>query len=253
MISGEGVVFISLLVIGIFQVRKTFKKEEELTLQQKNFLLSVTHELKSPIASSKLQLQTLLKHELEREKQKELINNAITDIERLNNLAENILLAAKIENNVHILHKEEYDISLYTTEIVKNAINTFNYKQKVSLTIEPGIQLKIDTMNFPSIVMNLFENAVKYSSADSPIIISLKKENHSIILSVVDEGSGISEIEKRNIFQKFYRVGNEETRKTKGTGLGLYIVKYLVEQHNGKIVVKDNLPKGSIFEVCFNV
>ncbi|MES2395124.1 MAG: ATP-binding protein, partial [Bacteroidota bacterium] len=118
--------------------------------------------------------------------------------------------------------------------------------------IEPNIYMDIDRTNFPSIILNLFENAVKYSPEDSTIVVSLKKQNQKIILSVADQGIGISDKEKETIFQRFYRSGNEETRKTKGTGLGLYIVDYLVKQHNGTINVKNNTPKGSVFEAIFN-
>ncbi|MDP1744132.1 MAG: HAMP domain-containing sensor histidine kinase [Bacteroidota bacterium] len=251
MISGEGIVFMGVLLLGIFQIRKTFKREAELSQQQQNFLLSVTHELKSPIASTKLQLQTLQKHELNREKQKEILANAINDTDRLNNLVENMLLAAKIENNVYLLHKENYNLSEYITEGMNQTIQSFQYKQKVELNIEPNIYMDIDRTNFPSIILNLFENAVKYSPEDSTIVVSLKKQNQKIILSVADQGIGISDKEKETIFQRFYRSGNEETRKTKGTGLGLYIVDYLVKQHNGIITVKNNTPKGSVFEVVF--
>lgn len=253
MISGEGIVFIGVLLLGIFQIRKTFKREAELSQQQQNFLLSVTHELKSPIASTKLQLQTLQKHELNREKQKEILANAINDTDRLNNLVENMLLAAKIENNVYLLHKENYNLSEYITEGMNQTIQSFQYQQKVELNIEPNIYMDIDRTNFPSIILNLFENAVKYSPEDSTIVVSLKKQNQKIILSVADQGIGISDKEKETIFQRFYRSGNEETRKTKGTGLGLYIVDYLVKQHNGTITVKNNTPKGSVFEVVFNI
>ena len=251
MISGEGLVFIGILFSGIFQIRRTFKREEDLSKQQQNFLLSVTHELKSPIASTKLQLQTLQKHELSREKQKEILANAITDTDRLNNLVEDILLAAKIENNFFLLHKEKYNLSEYIVAVIDQTIESFNYKQKVVLDIEPDIYMNIDKATFPSIILNLFENAVKYSPADSSIMVSLKKQNQKIVLSIADQGSGIPEKEKTNIFRKFYRVGNEETRKTKGTGLGLYIVNYLVKQHDGIISVKNNTPKGSIFEIVF--
>lgn len=251
MISSEGAVFVFLLLLGGYQIRKTLKKETALARQQKNFLLSVTHELKSPIASTKLQLQTLQKHELDRTKQKEIIANAISDTERLNNLVENILLAAKIENSVFPLNKEEYNLSEYITEGLNQTIKSFNYSQKVVLNIEPNIQMKIDRTSFPSIILNLFENAVKYSPANSTITIGLQSINGKTILSVADEGVGISNEEKESVFQKFYRVGNEEVRKTKGTGLGLFIVNYLVEQHNGVITVKDNSPKGSVFEIVF--
>jgi two-component system phosphate regulon sensor histidine kinase PhoR len=252
MIASEGSVFIGLLLLGIYQIRKTFKKEAALAQQQNNFLLSVTHELKSPIASAKLQLQTLEKRDLERAKQKEIIANAISDTERLNNLVENILLAAKIENSVYTLYKEEVDLSQYLTDGLTQSIASFHYKRKIDLQIEPGIRMHLDRTSFPSIILNLFENAVKYSPEHSTIIVSLKTQGAKIIFSISDEGIGIDNKEKGLIFQKFYRVGNEETRKTKGTGLGLYITDYLVKQHGGIISVKNNIPKGSIFEVSFN-
>jgi two-component system phosphate regulon sensor histidine kinase PhoR len=252
MIASEGSVFIFLLILGIFQIRKTFKKEAALTQQQNNFLLSVTHELKSPIASAKLQLQTLEKRELDRAKQKEIIANAISDTERLNNLVENILLAAKIENSVYTLYKEEVDLSQYIMEGLTQSIASFHYKRKIDLQIEPGIRMHIDRTSFPSIILNLFENAVKYSPEQSTIVVTLKTQANKIIFSISDEGIGIDNKEKALIFQKFYRVGNEETRKTKGTGLGLYITDYLVKQHGGNITVKNNIPKGSTFEVNFN-
>jgi two-component system, OmpR family, phosphate regulon sensor histidine kinase PhoR len=252
MISSEGAVFIFLLLLGGYQIRKTLKKENALAQQQKNFLLSVTHELKSPIASTKLQLQTLQKHELDKQKQQEILANAISDTDRLNNLVENILIAAKIDNSIFAMHKERYNLSEYIAEGMKQTIGLFNYKQKVVLNIEPDIYMEIDRTSFPSIILNLFENAVKYSPSDSTITLSLKKQNEKIILSIADEGQGVPNEEKGNIFQKFYRVGNEDTRRAKGTGLGLYIVNYLVEQHNGTITLKDNAPKGSIFEVVFS-
>lgn len=251
MISGEGTVFITLLLLGIVQIRKTFKKEEELNLQQKNFLLSVTHELKSPIASAKLQLQTMQKHELSREKQKELIGNAINDTDRLHTLVENILLAAKIENNIISDTKADADISELIGNVIQKNIQSFTIKQNVVFDIEPNIHLKIDPTNFTSIPLNLFENAVKYSKGSGTINVSLKKQNNKVLFSISDQGTGINEKDKQAIFKKFYRVGNEETRNTKGTGLGLFIVNHLVKQHNGSITVKDNVPRGSIFEVEF--
>lgn len=252
MIIGEGMVFALLLAFAFLRVRNTFQKEAALAEQQKNFLLSVTHELKSPIASVKLALETLLKRDLEKEKQKELLSNAVTDSDRLHKLVENILLAARIDNSSFELHPEEVNLSEYLEEGMKQTIQLFAPSQKIVLDIQPHISFRIDKTIFPSIILNLFENAVKYSPANSMIRIILKEEGNGVVLSVSDEGAGIPEEEKQKIFQKFYRVGSEEIRKTKGTGLGLYIVKYLVEKHKGTILVKNNSPAGSIFEVILN-
>lgn len=249
MIIGEGIVFLLLLTYAVMRVRNTFNKEAELAEQQKNFLLSVTHELKSPIASVKLALETLLKRDLEKEKQRELLTNAISDADRLNKLVENILLAARIDNSTFELHKENVNLSEYVEEGMKQTIELFNPTQKIHLDIQPHIFFDIDRTIFPSILLNLFENAVKYSPEGSEIKIVLKEQGTGVILSVIDEGPGVPEVEKQKIFKKFYRVGSEEIRKAKGTGLGLYIVKYLVEKHNGAIAVRNNTPNGTIFDV----
>lgn len=252
MISSEGAVFIGLLMLGIVQIRKTFKKENELANRQKNFLLSVTHELKSPISSLKLQLQTLQKRELDKDTQKEILKNSVSDTDRLTNLVENILLVAKIDNSVFQIYKERTNLSVYISENMNQMISLFNYKQKVILDIDDDIFLDIDKTTFPSVIINLFENAVKYSPEDSVITLALKKQSNSVKIYVKDEGMGVSDADKKNIFEKFYRIGNEETRKTKGTGLGLYIVKHIAELHDGIVSVKNNVPKGSIFEVSFS-
>jgi len=197
MISGEGAVFIGLLLFGVYQIRKTLKKENELANRQKNFMLSVTHELKSPLASAKLQLQTLQKRELAKEKQQEIIANAINDTDRLNNLVENILLAAKIDDSNFSFHKEKTDLSTYVTENMTQVIQLFNYKQKVILDIDPGITMDIDRTTFPSIILNLFENAIKYSPENSTITLKLKKQNEHVVLTLKDEGIGISEADKK--------------------------------------------------------
>ncbi|MCC6691277.1 MAG: ATP-binding protein [Bacteroidia bacterium] len=249
MVIGEGTVFFALLLFGIIRVRQTFKKETQLAQQQTNFLLSVTHELKSPIASARLQLETLLLRDIDREKQKEILQNAVVDTDRLNALVENILTAAQIEKNNFILHLKHTDISEYLTQLLsKQGVAPIH---KILSDIQPGIIFKIDTTNFASIIINLIDNACKYSAIESQIKIELKEENKKVILSIADEGIGISNDEKINVFEKFYRIGNEETRTSRGTGLGLYIVKHLVEEHGGIISITDNKPKGTIFRIEF--
>jgi len=103
------------------------------------------------------------------------------------------------------------------------------------------------------VIYNLIENAIKYSAADAEITVALTGDEKNAYLSVKDTGIGIPGSEKSRIFERFYRIGTEETRKTKGTGLGLFIVKHVVEMHKGSIQVKNNSPKGSIFEVSIPV
>ena len=244
MVLGEGSVFFILLAIGVWQTLQSFRKEVSLARQQKNFLLAVTHELKSPIASVKLYLQTLQKRELEREKQNEIVAKAIADTDRLGSLVENLLLATKIDRSDYMLHFEELNLS----DLLAQIVATHPENKRLKREIQQGIKMQADKLAFTSIVVNLLENALKYSEQN--VIVKLQRDKN-ILLSVIDSGPGIAEEEKQKVFEKFYRIGNEDTRKSKGTGLGLYIVKNLVERHNGIINIKNNHPSGSIFEIEF--
>ena len=103
------------------------------------------------------------------------------------------------------------------------------------------------------LVNNLIDNANKYANKGTPITISLDQKNNQVEFSVADLGEGLAEEEKKKVFEKFYRVGEENTRKTKGTGLGLYLCKKIVQGHGGKIFVSNNQPHGSIFTVVFKI
>ena len=251
MIVGEGSVFLLILLFGISLVRKSVKKETELANQQKNFILSVSHELKTPIAASKLQLQTLLKHELDREKQKQLLVNALTETERLHKLVENVLLANQIENNNLSISKEKFNLS----ELLQSTIYRYFPAQltdhTLTLNIEEGIYYTGDKDLLPSVIINLVENAVKYSFESVHILVELTTAANKPVLNITDKGCGILPAEKEKVFEKFFRSGNEDTRVTKGTGIGLYIVKRICDLHQAKIKITDNTPMGSIFQVQF--
>ena len=251
MIVGEGTVFMLILLFGIIKVRSSIKKEIELNEQQKNFILSVSHELKTPIAASKLQIQTLLKHELNREKQIELLSNALEETERLNKLVENVLTVNQLSNKNISFHKEDFNCSELIELTVKRYFSNFVINKTLKLNIEDNIYLKADKDLIQSVVINLIENAIKYSFEEVNIVLNLKKENNKIVFEIGDNGIGISAIEKEKIFEKFYRSGNEDTRKTKGTGIGLFLVKSICDLHHASINVLPNQPKGSVFKIEF--
>ncbi|MBA2613155.1 MAG: two-component sensor histidine kinase [Bacteroidetes bacterium] len=252
MVVGEGTVFLLLLLFGIYKIKQAQDKETTLNNQQKNFFLSITHELKTPIAATKLQLQTLQKQKLNELTQQTLIANALTETERLNNLIDNVLLASRLDAGEFMFKLEKQNLS----ETVTGILNRY-YKKEIAsgelkLKIDEQIFAEIDESSFPSIITNLVDNALKYSPDRKEITLELLSEKNASILSVQDKGCGISAIDKGKIFNKFFRAGNEETRSSKGTGLGLYIVSYIIKNHGATMLVKDNLPKGSIFEIRFN-
>lgn len=251
MILGEGSVFLVLLLLGAYFFHKILKKEHAMHMQQRNFLLSVTHELKSPLASIKLYLQTILKRDLEKEKRDQFIKSSIDDIGRLDDLVENMLLASRIENGSYTFPKEMFSFSDLLDNMSDRLEINVQSKRKIIRNIDEHIDYYGDRFSLGSLVNNLLENAVKYSQDDSSISISLKKLNDKIYLKICDEGVGISESDRNKIFQKFYRIGNEMTRKTKGTGLGLFIVKQVTDNHNALINISNNTPKGTCFEIVF--
>ena len=254
MLIGEGVVFLIILGLGFFVIYRAIKKEMALSSQQKNFLMAITHELKTPIASIKLLLQTISSRKLEQQQIQDLSKKAIDDADRLNQLVENILIATKIDERLYLLNKEEISLKELIENIIEKNKNGFLKSMDVILRYPEGTNalcVNADVSGMISIVTNLLENASKYSEVGSEIKIDLAEENNSIVLSISDAGEGIPDEEKENIFMKFYRIGNENTRKKKGTGLGLFIVKNLVLLHNGAIEVKNNSPKGTIFALQF--
>lgn len=253
MVIGEGFVFISLMSFGAYKLHRAINKEKKINAQQKNFLLSVTHELKSPLASIKLYLQTILKRNLDKEQQQNFISKSLLDIERLADLVENMLLATRIENNSYSFPKEQFNLSQLVEKIISRLQIHVCSKEALITEIEQNVYIKGDEFALSSAITNLVENAVKYSSDCVPIYVSLKRQLiGKVNFTVADLGIGISDEEKPKIFDKFYRVGNEDTRKTKGTGLGLFIVKQVLDHHQATIKVKNNSPQGTVFDVCFN-
>ncbi|HEY1025103.1 MAG TPA: HAMP domain-containing sensor histidine kinase, partial [Sphingobacteriaceae bacterium] len=240
MILGEGAVFLFLFFIGAYQLHRAISKERKVQNQQKNFQLSVTHELKSPLASIKLYIETILKRDLNKDQQQTFLKNSLKDIERLDDLVENMLLATKIENHTYSFPKEEFDLSALVEKIADRLQVHTCSTQILKLDVQRDIQIYADKFALTSVITNLIENAVKYSPPCEDVDVKLERNANKICFTVADKGIGIGDAEKSRIFEKFYRVGSEETRKTKGTGLGLFIVKQVLDNHNASIKVKNN-------------
>jgi signal transduction histidine kinase len=246
MVIGEGFVFIVLLLIGLWKIRASVRKEFELSQRQNNFLLSVTHELKTPIAANKLYLQTIQKRKPDDAQREELLAKALKENERLEKLIDNILHAARVENRAMQPIKEEIELSHF----LQNRINQFRKRYpeaQIDLVELDKIIISFDIFMIETVLSNLIDNAVKYSPQYPQITVTAVRENNEILFSVADKGIGISLEEQKRIFSKFYRVGDEEIRTQKGSGLGLYISQEFVKLHKGIIGFKSNKEKGSIF------
>jgi signal transduction histidine kinase len=253
MVLSEGSVFIIIFFFGAYSLHKSLRMEKKLQEQKKNFLLSVTHELKSPLASIKILLQTIQKRDLNKEQVLSFIGKSLMDIERLDDMVENMLLSSKIDNHSYTFPKDKFSLSVLVDSIVNRLQITKceGTQQIIDAEIEPKIEITGDKFALTSVVTNLIENAIKYSGPCETVSVKLFSKEGKVFFEVADHGIGIADNEKSRIFERFYRVGSEETRNTKGTGLGLYIVKEVLDKHQASIKVKDNRPMGSIFEVVF--
>jgi two-component system, OmpR family, sensor histidine kinase CiaH len=247
---GEGAVFFLVIMAGAFFIFRAVRKQLKAGQQQQHFMMAITHELKTPIAVTKLNLETLIKRKLDETQQQKLLQNTIQETNRLNALCNNILLVAQIEDKRYHVIKEEINLSELVNECVQDFVNRFP-QRTFATEIANDVFIKGDKLLLQLAINNLIENATKYSGKDKQVIISLSNAAGKINFSVKDEGNGIPGEDKKKIFEKFYRIGNKATKEAKGTGLGLYLTKKIAQQHKASIYVTDNLPAGSIFTIEF--
>jgi two-component system, OmpR family, sensor histidine kinase CiaH len=249
---GEGGTFLALILFGAAYVYRLVRRQFRAQQQQQNFVMAITHELKTPISVSRLNLETLQRHKLDEEKRGKLLHMTMQETLRLDDLINNILISSQLEGHSYRISKEDLNFS----DLANDVTHHFEMRycdRKLVKNIDDDIDINGDALLLKMLVSNLLENANKYSPKEKQITIELKEDVGGIKLSVKDEGCGIKDEEKKNVFKKFYRVGDERTRTTKGTGLGLFLCKKIAADHGGNISVEDNHPQGSNFIVRFYI
>lgn len=244
--AGEGATFFLVIVTGAFFVYRAVHRELMLSRQQQHFMMAVTHELKTPIAVAKINLETLQLRKLDEEKQQQLIYNTLQETNRLNSLCNNMLVSSQIEAGGYQVTNEEINISSLVEACVHDYKIRFS-QRKFHSAIQNDLFVYGDKMLLQIAINNLVDNAIKYSPKESPITVEVSVQENKLQIQVKDEGKGVEAQDKNKVFDKFYRVGNEATRKAKGTGLGLYLTKKIIQSHKGEIFIRDNKPHGSIF------
>lgn len=247
----EGITFLALILVGAVFVYRAVRRQLNMQQQQQNFMMAITHELKTPIAVAQLNLETMLKYQLDEHRTQKLLQMTLQELKRLNDLANNVLVSSQLEDGRYKISSEEIDFSA----LVRNSVLEFKTRfpdWNWETDLQEETDIVGDALLLEIMVNNLLENAVKYSPKGKMIKARVHKRDSSVILEISDEGPGIPDEEKPKIFQKFYRIGNEQTRTKKGTGLGLYLCKKIAEDHNADILVTDNNPAGSNFIVQFN-
>lgn len=249
---GEGITFLVVILVSAGFIYRATRRQIKFADSQQNFMMAVTHELKTPIAITQLNLETIKKRNLSKEQQEKIINDSLKEVARLNNLCNNSLWAAQLDAGSYREKKERINLS----QIIKEA--GLNYQKnytntEINSNIEEDIYIEGDILMIEILINNLIENAIKYSPKNSQIIIHLQKEKKKIVLNVTDFGVAISDDEKNKVFEKFYRSNHAKVKNISGSGLGLFLCKKIMQKHQGDIKVLNNQPNGSVFKATFNV
>jgi signal transduction histidine kinase len=248
-----GTTSLTFVLVGVVMYLTLSIKTINLSRRQSNFIDSVTHELKSPIASLKLYLQTLSRRQLSVEEQARFYQSMLEDTERLDSLINHLLDAARLEKDRTPAETEEIELAKVLQGCAEEVCLRYRVSQDVvQLDLQPCI-VKAVRVDLELIFRNLIDNAVKYAGEGPQVEVSLRPmENDRVIVRVSDNGRGISAAQRRKIFGRFVRLGSELERDKPGTGLGLYIVRTLVHRLGGQIKVRDREKgPGTTFEAQF--
>jgi signal transduction histidine kinase len=249
-----GSIFFAAIITGlvlntIFLIREIRRNE-----QQDAFLNAVTHELKTPIASIKLYLETLKRRKLSEDKRQEFYDIMLSDNSRLLQTVEQVLQASRARANQEDLRNvTKIDLNALIEEAVAMTRNRHHLREEdLSFTKNDALfDIRGEHKELLSVLTNLLDNAVKYSTEKIKISVRARNlDRKNVIIRIRDEGIGIPEGDLKRVFKRFYRVANLTTQKKKGTGLGLFIVKSIIRNHGGRITAEsDGEGKGSVFTI----
>ncbi len=246
--TGEGAIFLLFIMAGAVFLYRAINRQFTLNRQQQQFMMAITHELKTPIAVTRLNLETLRKHALDEEKRQRLYRNTLSEADRMNTLCNNLLLSSQMDDQAYPLTREP----LCPESLVEEVVQDFSIRfpeRRFACDCPARSTLHGDRFLLQMMLNNLLDNAVKYAPADRPIQVSCFSEKSEKVIQVRDEGPGIAAADKERIFEKYYRAGNDATRQSKGTGLGLYLVKRIVLAHQGRIDTTNHPEGGAVFRI----
>lgn len=248
-----GIILFALLITGVVLNTIFLLREIRRNEQHDAFLNAVTHELKTPIASIKLYLDTLKTRDVTPEKREEFYDVMLADSNRLLHTVEQVLQAGRTGERKRQMNVGEIDIGKLINDAISLVRTRYNLKDDVIRMTEPASELKVlgDDDELRAVFVNLLDNAVKYSGEDKRITVRAQRRslNNRVDVFVRDNGIGIPPAELKRIFKRFYRV-DEATKEAKGTGLGLAIVRAIVAKHGGSVRADSKGEKrGSTFVV----
>jgi len=247
-----GIIFFALIIAGLVVYTVFLVREIQKTEQQDSFLNAVTHELKTPIASIRLYLETLQSRQLSDDQRRDFYRIMLEDTDRLFGTVEQILKAGEARHASSKKNWEEVDFSGIVAETVELTRLRHHLPPEALRIVNPPpekLLIKGNPREIRTAVFNLVENAVKYSGEKKEIVVDLQTPNlDTVLLQVQDQGVGIPSSELKRIFKRFYRVASSATGRVKGTGLGLFIVRSIARRHGGDAFAEsEGTGQGSTF------
>jgi signal transduction histidine kinase len=237
----EGLLLLVSILVGVYVIFLYWTKQSSLIREQRQFISQVTHELKSPLASLQLHLETLRRHQPPPERQAAFLETMLSDANRLNGLIDNLLSANRVGQKHWLLNMQPVDFSAFIEKYFRAHQFALPKAGKLSMQITPGVYTAIDKEAMETVLRNLLENAVIYSDNSPEIMVSLYRSEDKCCLDFTDRGRGIESSDQKKIFNMFYRVRRKD-ENIRGTGLGLFIVHATVLRHHGQVKVES---KGS--------
>ncbi len=246
MIFGEGSVFFLLLLGGMALLLRYLRREGAFQNRQSEFLAMFTHELKSPIASIRLALQTLSRDRAKPEARAALYEAAEEETRRLEGLTDKILQSSRLSLEKHLWAQAPVDLSALCNDALAR-IRLRPDGAAFAGQVDAEVWVKGDAVALDSVVTNLMENALLHTPPGTPRGLTLTTREGLCTLEVFDHGTGVPDADKAKIFRRFVRRAPEGVRPQKGSGLGLFLVRGLVELHGGTLRLEDNSPSGARF------
>ena len=240
------------MVLGVVLILRDISREKHLARLRADFISNVTHELKTPLTSIRMYAESMIMGRVKsEEKRKEYLEVVVHESDRLKGMINNILEFSKMEKGSPEYHFVRTDLALLIREAIAEMSHWFSQEGfEITSELEENIYTDVDPEKMKQALNNLFSNAIKYSTDTKQVFIRLVRKEDNIIIEVEDHGIGIPDDKLLKIFEPFYRIGQEEGAG--GTGLGLTVVKEIVETHGGSINVTSKTGEGSKFVITLN-
>lgn len=246
-----GIVLLTGLSVSLVLIFRHLNIQIKLNALYDNFIANVTHELKSPLSSMQLYLETLNSRDVPEEKKKEFYGLMMRDAERLKNLVNSILEVASMDKKKFNKDFEVYKADETIKKIILESAEQFQLKEDdIKFSGDAGCDILLDRSSIKTVFDNLVDNSIKYSINPLRITVKFKRSSKKAEIEFSDNGIGIPNDQIKKIFQKFHRIYDKDIPNVKGTGLGLYVVREIIKNHKGKITaISEGKGKGSIFKI----